>query len=465
MAKTTTIKTVFQFRRGTTAEWLANKDVTPAPGEPCFDIDLHELRIGDGNTTYEKLPVIGGVKLEVAGDGKSITLEDNVFKLIGYDAAEVGAQPQKTAEGLKWVVPSTETAEGLKTTVAELKSDVSNLQTTVINIQEIVTPDGGEPLLDRIEALETEVDGVDAKIDAKIDAFASVLTPDDDKVNTLMELINFVESHGKEALDMENQIESLHGLVGTTPVKDQILEAVNLSGHIAEKKANAAFEHVKYEISNTPAGTLVDYSDKEIRVMVPANAEFVKQTVGAGGDSNSYYMTFKTYAPNDNAVGYIEHLGNQSDSEILTSFSTDEYGRRYQPTWLALAQYDDATNVWNYNGKDSTASKYIGWDYQIDWYDADGVMISSDCIRINLSNEDCHNIVEPYYMSKTVKEVAVNGTLIDMVDGRVDLVVPKESDEIDVAEDGTLSIKSISFDKIAQGEESTIIMDGGSAAN
>lgn len=156
---------------------------------------------------------------------------------------------------------------------------------------------------------------------------------------------------------------------------------------------------VKYNISAIPEGTLVNYGEKEIRVMCPANAEFVKQAVGTGGDPNSYYMTFKTYVPNDNIAGYIEHLNGKVDSEILTNFSTDEYGRKYQPTWLALAKYDEASDTWTYYGKNSTVNKYIGYDYQIDWYDANGVMVASDCIRINLSNEDCHNEITPYYIS------------------------------------------------------------------
>ena len=93
------------------------------------------------------------------------------------------------------------------------------------------------------------------------------------------------------------------------------------------------------------------------------------------------------------------------DKEILTSFNVDENGRRYQPSWLALAKYDETTGVWNYYGKNSTANKYIGWDYQIDWYNADGVMIASDSVRINLSNENCHSIIEPYYVSSMKKEI------------------------------------------------------------
>lgn len=177
----------------------------------------------------------------------------------------------------------------------------------------------------------------------------------------------------------------------TELVKDvDALEAEVVNKADAEE-VERSYEKIKYEITSVPVGTLVDYRDREIRVMCPADAIFTKQNVGAGGDANSFYCTFKTYAPNDDVVGYIEHLGDVVDSEILTDLKTDEYGRKYQPTWLALAKYDEATDTWIYHGANSTTDKYIGWDYQIDWYNADGVMIASDCIRINLSNEDCHS--------------------------------------------------------------------------
>ena len=95
----------------------------------------------------------------------------------------------------------------------------------------------------------------------------------------------------------------------------------------------------------------------------------------------------------------IEHLGGQVDAEILNDIKIDNYGRRYQPTWLAVAKYNTETGEWSYYGDKSTENKYIGWDYQIDWYDADGVIINSDNVRINLSNKDCHFASEPYYMA------------------------------------------------------------------
>jgi hypothetical protein len=141
--------------------------------------------------------------------------------------------------------------------------------------------------------------------------------------------------------------------------------------------------------------------------MCPVDAEYHLQDVGSGGDANSYYVTLNTFAP-DGAVGYVEHLGGQVDEEILKDIKVDKYGRKYQPTWLAVAK-NSADTGWSYYGANSTTNKYIGWDYQIDWYNADNVIISSDNIRINLSNEDCHFTSEPYYMAGYAESSEVEG--------------------------------------------------------
>jgi hypothetical protein len=219
-----------------------------------------------------------------------------------------------------------------------------------------------------------------------------------------------------------------HGLVAVDGALSIKLATKTSDGAMskADKAALDAIPSVyvarKYEITDLPTGSLVDYGNKEIRVMCPADAQFVKQSVGAGGNTNAYYMTFKTYAPNDNAVGYIEHIGDNSDSEILTKFSTDAYGRRYQSTWLAVAQYDEATGTWTYLGEKSSEGKYIGWDYRIDWYDANGLMIASDNVRINLSNENCHYTTKPFYMAEYATVVEV-----DEISSKVDTLVTSMS--------------------------------------
>ncbi len=191
-------------------------------------------------------------------------------------------------------------------------------------------------------------------------------------------------------------------------VETAVTDGVASAKSYTDGKVEAAIsEHLtkKYEIEDAPAGTLVKMNENEIRIMCPHDAEYHLQGVGTGGDSNTYYVTFKTYVFDDNVVGYKEHLGNLVDTEILTDLKTDEYGRRYQLTWLGVAKYDETAGTWTYYGANSGTERYIGWDYQIDWFDADGVMIASDSIRINLSNENCHSEIKPYYVGGMMKEI------------------------------------------------------------
>jgi hypothetical protein len=468
------IKTTIVFRRGTMDEWKKYNPV-PAAGEPCFVLDENVLKIGDGVTAFEDLQPINGASIEIASDGKSIVLEDDVLKLMGFDAAEVGAQPRKNAEGnIEWIVPSDETVDGLQIVVSGLKSDVTNLQTNVTEIREIVmsSEEGSGTLLERVEALETKVDGegeesVDAKINSKINEFANQIS-DDGTVNTLKELVDYVATHGKDVETLVNGVTTLQELVGSESVRNQINVAIAASNHIAKDEAKTTLERVKYEIVHKPAGTLVDCRDKEIRVMIPADTKFELQNSGENADPNAYYIGFKAYAPND-AVSFKEDLAEIITDNTMYFFEgndfagIDAYGRKYSIVWIPVSKHTDGT--WVYYGASSSKNKYIGWHYSVEWYDENGKVIDSDCIRINLSNESCHGNIEPFYMNNFVKEVSVNGTLLDAINGKVDIVVPevKSSNEITVNEDGTLSIKAINFDKIIQSEETVIIMDGGSA--
>ena len=64
-----------------------------------------------------------------------------------------------------------------------------------------------------------------------------------------------------------------------------------------------------------------------------------------------------------------------------------------------------------------------------------------------------------------IEAITVDGTLMDIVDKTVNIPLGaglKGSDEIEIAADGTLRLKGMSWDKLTVGEN-TIIMDGGSA--
>lgn len=200
---------------------------------------------------------------------------------------------------------------------------------------------------------------------------------------------------------------SLYAKISYVDDKISAIEIPSVEGLASEKALNDykayvadCYRPIKYEIKNAPEGTVVDYRDKEIRILCPVDAVFTKQNVGANGNPNMYYMSFYAYAP-EGAVSFKEGDRGVIVDEMHTfkdsAAGTDKYGRNYSVLWLALANYTESSDSWSYFGKNSNASKYIGWNYIVEWYDADGKIIDCDHIRINLSNEDCHNLLAPYY--------------------------------------------------------------------
>ena len=237
------IKMTYQLRRDTAANWESFKHIIPKAGEPCFETDTNILKIGDGVKSYGELKPIGGI--DISPDGKSITLDDGTFKLYGFDAAEVGAQPVVGEGGkLQWVVPSTETVDGLKTVVAQLEKDVAQLGKDVTAIStKIGEVPAGKTLMDvigesqyddtalasRVSANETIIAGIDKTIDEKvaegINAFATEVSGDG-VFNTFKELVEYVSTHGQEAAELASNITVLQQLVGKTPVSEQITTAI-----------------------------------------------------------------------------------------------------------------------------------------------------------------------------------------------------------------------------------------------
>ena len=152
--------------------------------------------------------------------------------------------------------------------------------------------------------------------------------------------------------------------------------------HLATKEEVKALHQDKYVIGNVPEGTLVDYREKEIRIMCPEGTVFPQQEVGPGGNPNMYYMSLTSKAP-EGAVKLIESDGNKTET-------IDLEGKKSKVIWLALA------NAGSYFGKTSSLDKYIGWTYTLKWLDENDKVIESDSFRINLANENCYNAVQPY---------------------------------------------------------------------
>lgn len=235
---------------------------------------------------------------------------------------------------------------------------------------------------------------------AAADEMAAFIAGADEKYDTLKEISDWILNDTTNSTEIINDVAELKDLVGETKVSEQIEEAVEKS----EAKSAALYEEQKYEVSSSPVGTVVSYKNNEIRVMCPADTEWEHQASGENADPNSYYIGFKAYAP-ANAVSFKEDTKETVEDERIFYFENndfagiDSYGRKYSIVWLPVAKFDSATSTWSYYGSQSTKEKIIGFFYSVEWYDADGVMIDTDSIRINLTNESCHTYLTPYYVS------------------------------------------------------------------
>lgn len=181
MAVVKKIKTIFQFRRGTTEEWESNKSIIPAAGEPCFDLSLGTLKIGDGATTYENLKVLGSAT--ISEDGSSLIVAE-----LQEDIAElqelVGTIP--VAEQIENAMENVATVDALETVV----NNMTTLESKVTTSNDSVTE-----MQDIIEQNNTVVNDLKTVVDQKAD------------VETVSELQTLVESKVDnatvEALEVE----------------------------------------------------------------------------------------------------------------------------------------------------------------------------------------------------------------------------------------------------------------------
>lgn len=473
MASVKIVKTVIQIRRDTEANWLINKDIIPAAGEPCLTLDgefAGQVKYGDGVQTWEQLKYSGVANIE--GDGKTIAVSNGIASLIGSETASAGQSFRISADGtgLEWYTPSAteeivqvqESITNLETNVTSLQEIVNNNSTTVTNLQEIVAGKANAADVYTKAEIDSMVSGAFHYCGtvADMDELAALEAPKQGDVYQVTAEGGFKIYDGDSWEDFGN--------------------GIDLSGYMTAEQAKAMLMQVEYEIFDKPAATLVDYRDKEIRVMIPSDHQFELRESGENSGSSTYYIGFKAYAPSADIVSFKEDLAEIIADETMYYFENnsfagvDKYGRKYSIVWLPVAKYNE-DGSWTYYGASSTSGKYIGWYYSVDWYNADGKIVGSDCIRINLSNEACHDELEPFYMGNVLEGIQVGDTVMEVVNKKASIPVASEGalgvvkssdadNGVSVKEDGTLEVNSLSFSKIVQEEGDTIILDGGGAA-
>ena len=158
--------TVFQFRRDTTENWLLNKDIVPAAGEPCYDLKLKTLKIGDGSTTYENLPVLGNVE---AGDTSELQAEVDAIKALmetlqtDVDNVEINVSNMQEKVGEVDVAEMQENVTNLTTQIETTNTEIVTIQQTLENKADAETVTELQTVVEQkadtsvVDALETEL--------------------------------------------------------------------------------------------------------------------------------------------------------------------------------------------------------------------------------------------------------------------------------------------------------------------
>lgn len=543
-----TLNTKITLRNDTLANWITHDPVL-LKGEFSVAYDDNgkaHVKIGNGVQKWSELDFFAGEANEVylSVDNNSLVIDNDVIKIRGFDAAEVGSTPVKGEDGtLIWVKSGAEIVEDLQETIGS-KEDGTGLAGDVAKLESVVGQPAGEAPATGVFAEVQQIDvkvtnlqsiigtpststsagtGLIAQIESKADA-SSVYTKEETQSIISQSLANIdhlkrqlVGSIGEIDVSMPG-VENYIFMVPASESKENNTynEFMVVNGHVeqvgnwevdlsgyakvndvnslknivdtklSKEESEVFFQKTKYEIVSKPIGTLISYKDGEIRIMCPSDTDWKHQSVGPTGNANVHYVGFKAYAPTG-AVSFKEDLKETIEDQTMYYFEgndfagIDQYGRKYSICWLGVASYNEVSQTWSYYGASSSAQKFIGWYYSVEWYDAQGIKIDSDCIRINLSNESCHSLVEPYYVltqkhspSAGLLGVSVNGSLLSAIDGIVD--IPKASEnlfglvrssegvnKIRVLEDGTMEIVNVSFDRVVtpEGYDKVVIGGGG----
>lgn len=209
------------------AENYAKTDPTAYVGQPLTVIET--VVTGDVTDTIAVMYTIqneagdlGRVGTITLGDDVTIVKNaDNTLSIKGYSEAAAGAQLVKTENGMEWVVPSTETVDGIKTAVETLQDRADAADTKMQANEDAIT---------KLNANAETEGSVDYKI---AQAVAQILENPDETMNSINELVTWCNEHAEDALALSNQvtqdgkdIDALEALVGSTAVATQITDAI-----------------------------------------------------------------------------------------------------------------------------------------------------------------------------------------------------------------------------------------------
>lgn len=307
-------------------------------------------------------------------------------------------------------------------TLKELGSDAAYDDSSVV--ARIGTVEEAIGVLNGDSTIEGSVDKkVADKVAAEINAFATNVS-NDEIINTFKELVDYVAEHGPEAADMAkdiaNKVDKEDGKgLSTNDLTDTLLDKINKIADGAQVNVIDSIDETQFAIDENKKLTLLDIAMGKVTGLQAALDGKVDKVEGS-------------------------RLITASEAERLEALVLGDNGQ---------IEISGKVNADNVEGLDEKL------DLKVD--KVTGKSLVADELITKLES------VEDGAQANKIESVKVGGTLLDIVNQTVTVPIGaglKSSEEITIAEDGTLGLGTISFNKIVQDKSETLILDGGGAA-
>lgn len=311
------------------AQTYASTDPVAYVGQVLSVLDVVD-GVANSATVYciqDESGTLSRVGTVTLGDDTTIIKnEDNTLSIKGYAEAEEGAQLVKTADGLSWVVPSTDTVEGLKTAVATLQTTVGDSNGGLV--KQVAD---NKAAIEVLNADSTTAGSVAYQI-------AQIVAGADESLDTLKEIADWISSHGTDVATMNSNISAnteaiaaLKTLVGDTAVATQIANAIEeaLKAEGADKYALAADLTA---LAGRVGTNETDIAALKAKVGESTVAEQIEAALTVDGE-DKYALKSHTHQIGD-VTGLQDELNAKALATDLSSLETTVAGKADKATTL-----------------------------------------------------------------------------------------------------------------------------------
>lgn len=411
------------------------------------------------------------------GDDKSITKDDSgAFTIVGFADATENQQPRKKADGtIEWYTPDTSTVEGLSQTVGQHTQQISTLNDQMTTVQGDITTIN--------ETLDTKANSADVytkqqtddKISAAISAvykpagsttFAALPAP---AANVLGNVYNvtdaftttdqFVEGAGKDYPAGTNvaivQVDDAYKYDVLSGVVD--LSDYSTSAEIAETYATKTelTTGLNGKVDKVAGSRLMTDAEGTKLEGIETGAQVNKiETVAAGelAISDAKELSIVAVAQ-DKVTGLADALSKKVDKEDGKGLSTNDF------TDTLLNKLNAIPEGAQVNAIDTVSDEF-------------NISATKELSIAAIAQDKITGL--PDALNDKLESVSINGTALEVTNKGVNIPIATDTllgvvkgsakiNEIAVAADGTMSVNSLSTDKLEQGTD-TLIWNGGTAA-